>query len=124
MKKKSHTGTTTTTASSTSPYSVAELCEIIASCRKNGVWELKVPGVSLVFGEKAAENGHPKPRRSPKEAEKAKKLEEEAFLDQEAKTREEYLAHMRLADPLAYEELISQGELEHAGEKSEQIGVS
>lgn len=59
--------------------------------------------------------------RSPEEAEIAQKNEDESMKSHEFQTRQEQLEYLRLADPLAYENLVAKGELEHAREESQGI---
>lgn len=124
MKRKSKSGTTSTTPTSGSGYSVAEICEIIASCRKNGVVTLKLPQIELDFGVSLPSEGAPAPKLTKKQAATAKANEEAALRANEFKTRMDQLEYLRLADPVEYEALVARGELEHAGEKSERTNAS
>jgi hypothetical protein len=106
------------------PLDVKQICDIIKLGSKLGLARLEYEGLKLEFRADDDPQAPVQGQRGPKLTKKqAAALQQEneasALADQEFKTREEQLAHLLIADPVAYEELIARGELEHAGEKSE-----
>ncbi len=104
--------------------SVKEICEIIKTGSKSGLAELEYLGLKVKFRTDVehdpASPGESGLRLTKNQAQLLTQENESANLsDNEAKTREEQLSFLRLADPEAYEELIARGELENAREKSE-----
>jgi hypothetical protein len=97
-------------------FSYAEIAAILKSCREHRVARLKIGTFSVSFlprKPKAKAAATP----TPEEQVKARRFESEAFLENEKRVKMETLAHLRIADPEKYEELLSQGELEDAGQE-------
>lgn len=102
----------------------AEICTIMETCAKNGVYTLKCGPLELTFH---------KPPESPKTApeptnsvtnpqdiiEVMKKTEQSSLEKEEILTREEQIAELMLTDPAKAEELMEQGELVADSEENE-----
>jgi hypothetical protein len=95
-------------------YSVDEICAIIKACGDSRVCRLKVGTFSISFIP-------PKPKTldpvlpTPSELEEAKEYQSQVFAENERMIRDRNLSELRISDPEAFEELISNGELEDAG---------
>lgn len=102
-----------------------ELVKIIKACRLAGVKELKVGELELRFGTGEAaepqvlarENVRPPTDKELKAIEA--RLEEKDILDR----ADEELAHMQVEDPLQFEELLIQRELEPSGQGPDEIAL-
>lgn len=101
-------------------FSVDQIKDILKSCRDSGVTQLKIGTFSVQFSP-------PEPKTleaatlTPAQIAAARAYENEVFLENEKRVREEELSHLRLTDPEMYEELQNRGELEDVGEKSDGI---
>lgn len=92
--------------------SAEQICGIIKTAAKSGVNSLKFGELVLEFGE-PNQKPHVPPQITPTR-------ENEETIIKEARDREsliaheDYLAHLKISDPVAYEEMI-QGEVEGVG---------
>lgn len=102
-----------------------EICKLIKACKGSGVTKLKFGDLEITFGE-ATEIARPKvpltqetPTVSEEQLLKAQIIEAEAVKQDELTEAKDSLENMLIEDPEHYEELIVRGELEDAGESSQ-----
>lgn len=114
--------------------SAKEICDILDSCERNGVFELQIEGLSV----KRAPKGSPEPGFPASQATPAVKtgdlpqktdsedaiseathdqMTQDAFEADEVSLREEQIANLLITDPAAAEEMMRNGELEDADEQ-------
>lgn len=103
---------------------VKAISAIMKAGRDSGVSELEFGGLKLKFHPHDSEYqtipGPASPRLSAKRRDTIEKENETQNLEEnEAKVREDFISHLRIADPLAYEELLAKGELTNAGQEPE-----
>lgn len=121
MKPKSTPGTSSCSSKSYTNgnvFNVTEIREILNSCRESGVTQLKIGDLEVSFLPLEKKNPQV---ATPEEQKKAKEFENDAFKENERRVKMEQLSQLRISDPETYEELISEGELENAGEESKGI---
>lgn len=88
-----------------------DISAIIQVCAQNNVSKLKFGSLSVEFDRPTNPN-HEEPKNTPilpAHLEQAAKM---AILSDEAAVREEQLKKMQIEDPLRFEQLISDGDLE------------
>lgn len=99
-----------------------DICSIIDTCAKNKVTALKYGGLEISF---LAETVIPKtvlsnPPDNDISEEQHVQNNTESFLKEEVMTREEQLALLLIEDPVRYEQMLEDGELEEdAADESE-----
>lgn len=101
-----------------SNYSVDEIQAILNSCKDSGVGQLQIGTFKVSFlppETKAPEVATP----TPEQLRAAKEYENDVFLDNEKRLREDELSNLRLIDPESYEDLVNRGELIDAGKESD-----
>lgn len=92
---------------------INDLCKLIRVCAESGIYEVKFKEIHLIFGE-----GHKLPIKKTHKIEtrsqeqKSKEISEEASMAERLKMNEMEVEELRLTDPLAYETLIAQGDLD------------
>ena len=111
---------------------VQDIARLIKACKENGVREVEVEGLKLIFGgeEKPAEKWdvpfHEKPREtvvSAKTSGKAVELAQAAARKENDAAKNQITDEMLLNDPLGYEQALAEGDLEDDFE-SKEIGHS
>lgn len=89
------------------------LCKIIGMCAKSGVAKLQLGALQLVFDAKdKSVESLSMVETKPLEQEQANKIGEEVQAQELARLREDELENLKLANPLAYERFIAEGEIE------------
>lgn len=105
--------------------STNDVCQIIEASAKAGVTELKFGGLHVRFGKTVEQKelgASPSPvQHAPQSYSVADLTEEQhqtqsrqSLEDEEIKTREERLARLLVEDPMAYEQMLRDGELTDA----------
>jgi len=91
-----------------------DIVKIIKACRKNGVKELSIGDVKLVFSDSKAIE-HKKPAGdteiSPVSPGLAQEVEQEAIKEAEVRLKNEEITNMLIENPFEMEQLIASGEL-------------
>lgn len=101
-------------------FKCKEIQDIIKTCRENGVTRLKIGELSVSFlPVESKTQGVATP--TVEQLQTQKLYENEAFLEQERRVKQDELDNLRLLDPETYEDLVNRGELENVGEKSKGI---
>lgn len=92
-----------------------DICRILQACAKTKVKEFKLGDFSVSFEEKPGI----KPVESPTLITgSAESVEQESIARDEVDIRERQMAEMLIEDPLMYEKLLEQGELEDAKQEN------
>ncbi|MFA9263201.1 MAG: hypothetical protein ACEQSB_07770 [Undibacterium sp.] len=90
---------------------VESVCRILKTCHESGVSELTFAGLKVKFGVPATASEE---MLAPVSPVVAHEIEAEAIAQAESRIREDQLANLPLENPLAFEELLAQGELTDA----------
>ncbi len=96
-----------------------DLKAIIRECAKRGVAELKIGDFHIKFGS-VEDIQAPKAKSEIKAPSKAvlKAAENQALVAENAEHNENMLANLQLEDPVAFEKMLIEGELEEDGKKT------
>jgi hypothetical protein len=100
----------------TSVLSAKEICEIIAVCKLHKVQELR-QGEFFIKFEEEVKLPPVTPETKAVDAGDAVIIEKSAIANEELEIRDRQMAEMMIENPLEYEKLLEQGELEHAAKK-------
>ncbi len=94
-------------------FKVDDVCTLIKMCARFGVREFALGELSFKIGDAPIAIHSPTPSSA---IGKSEIIEKEYVEAEELKLKETELAEMMLNDPLGYEKLIEQGDLEHGAE--------
>jgi hypothetical protein len=94
------------------PLSGQELCAIIEACGKAGVRIVKLPGIYLVLGPRPASPASLAVAREAGPDHRAQN--NEALALDELAVKEERMRMLMIEDPLEYERLLKDGELDES----------
>lgn len=98
----------------TTSYSVEELAKLIEIAQKSGVEELTIEGFSVKLGKnQSLKNDVPK--ATPEILKAQAKIQEESQVESQLLRKEEFMNELLLLDPVKYEELLLNGELDDDG---------
>lgn len=86
-------------------FSVQEVCDIVKTCRDNGVSELHYNGLDIIL------SGYIAQKKFIRGVCDGKAVEEESLIADEHKVRQEQLDEALINDPAGYEQLLIEGEL-------------
>lgn len=93
---------------------VDDICRLLKVCARLGVREFKLDALTFSLGAEPIQHYlSPTPSSA---TGKSEIIEKEYVEAEELKLKETELAEMMLNDPLGYEKLIEQGDLEHGAE--------
>lgn len=121
-------GTKKEVQSKENPLSSQEVDAIIRSCRENGVTSLKVRDLEITFSQpvKVSEDKKPTPEVSvpvPEMTDAEIKIKNrEALEHDEVSLKEDRIANLLITDPLKYEQMLLDGELEDDDGPGDDIG--
>ncbi len=93
--------------------SVDEVCRLVKVCARFGVREFSLGNLTFKLGQEPNTFFTPSSATGKSEA-----VEQDYVNKQEIKMKEDELATMLVTDPLAYEQLMEQGDLEHGEENN------
>ena len=90
-------------------YTPEQIAVILEACKATGVARLQSGNFKVSFLHQAPKAPEVAAPPTPEQTEALTKAEEEGREELEKRIKEDYLAHLRLADPVEYEELVFHG---------------
>lgn len=101
-----------------------DLKALVRECAKRGVAELKIGNVHIKFGGVTpAKTPEAKSEILAPTAEELKSAEQKSLVEENVSFAEDRLALLQLEDPVAYERMIIERELEEDGEAAQYRGA-
>lgn len=93
-----------------------DICKIIKACAENGVYKFSVDTLSFELGERKKSDPENITGLVPVLTPEAHdKMERDALVEEEIKTKEEQIQMMLIENPMMAEEMIANGEFENDG---------
>ncbi len=95
-------------------FTAKDICAIMREAHRLGVARLEMGNLKVEFGDSLGQAIPAPPRRQARRADmqQIEKNEAQAIAEVEQKVREDEMANLILEDPLAYERLVANGELD------------